>query len=257
MFLRYFYLHRRSLPRALEIIFWPVMELLVWGFLTVYLQRNVVPSLAQFLIYLIGAMIFWDILYRSQQGVSLSVMEELWTRNIINLLISPLRMWEWIAATFIYGMVKIAVIVMVLLVLASFLYSFDITVLGFYLIPFVANLLFFGWALGTFTAGILLRWGHAAEALIWGIPFVVQPVSAIFYPVNVLPAWLQPVAHILPSTYVFEGMRAVIRDGTFRKEMLLLCLALNVLFFLGGALFFAWMLAQGRRDGRLAKLGVE
>src|ERR1044072_1852762 len=104
--LRYFYLHKRSIPRTFEIFFWPVMELLVWGFVAVYIQQISGNTLAQLAAALINAMIFWDILYRSQQGVSISFVEDIWTQNIVNILISPLKIWEWILATFIYGMLK-------------------------------------------------------------------------------------------------------------------------------------------------------
>src|SRR3990167_3126770 len=89
MLLRYLYLHKRSLPRILEIIFWPVMELLVWGYVTVYFQTMVAGSFSKLIVFLINAMIFWDIVYRSQQAVSISIMEEIWNQNILNILVSP------------------------------------------------------------------------------------------------------------------------------------------------------------------------
>ncbi|MBI4411786.1 MAG: ABC transporter permease, partial [Deltaproteobacteria bacterium] len=204
MILRYLYLHKRSVSRTLEVIFWPVMELLVWGFLTLYIQSLAQTEVSKIIIFLINAMIFWDVLYRSQQGVSISIVEDIWTQNIVNLLVSPLKIWEWLTATFIYGAGKILMITAILAVIAFGLYHFNLVGMnGFYLIPLMANLLFFGWAMGVFTSGLLIRWGHAVEALIWGIPFLVQPISAIFYPLSVLPPPVQVVSRLLPSTYVF------------------------------------------------------
>lgn len=256
--LRYLYLHKRSLPRTFEIIFWPVMELLVWGFVSVYIRSFAKDDLAHIIAFLINALIFWDILYRSQQGVSISVIEDIWTQNIVNVLVSPLRLWEWVIATFIYGTLKTLTITFILSLIAVALYHFNLAdQLGFYFIPLAANLLLFGWALGIFASALIVRWGHAAEALIWGIPFLVQPISAIFYPLSTLPGWLQPVARALPSTYVFEGMRAVNAGGQMPWEYFWTSLALNALYFLASALFFQWMFHRARNTGRLGRLGMD
>ena len=258
MILRYLYLHKRSVSRTLEVIFWPVMELLVWGFLTLYIQSLAQTEVSKIIIFLINAMIFWDVLYRSQQGVSISIVEDIWTQNIVNLLVSPLKIWEWLAATFIYGAGKILMITAILAAIAFGLYRFNLVGMnGFYLIPLMANLLCFGWAMGVFTSGLLIRWGHAVEALIWGIPFLVQPLSAIFYPLSILPPSVQIVSRLLPSTYVFEGMRAVIRDGTMPYHYILIAFALNLVYFVLAGCFFHWMYKRSRETGRLGRLGMD
>lgn len=258
MFMRYLYLHKRSLPRTFEIIFWPVMELLVWGFVSVYIRSLSKNALSSMAVSLINAMIFWDILYRSQQGVSVSIVEDIWTQNIINLLVSPLRLWEWLTATFLYGLLKTTSIVVVLSVIAIALYHFSlIGALHFYLLPLVFNLLLFGWALGIFASALVIRWGHAAEALIWGIPFLIQPLSAIFYPVAALPGWLSPIAWSLPSTYVFEGMRSVIATGKMPVNYFVISLFLNLIYFVLAGLFFDGMYRLARQSGRLGRLGVD
>ena len=258
MILRYLYLHKRSMPRTFEVIFWPVMELFVWGFVSVYIQHVSHDSMAKVAQSLINAMIFWDILYRSQQGVSISFVEDIWTQNIVNLLISPLKIWEWVAAAALYGMLKTAVITLLLAVIAFFLYQFNlVSNLQLYLIPLIFNLLLFGWALGIFTSSLVIRWGHAAEALIWGVPFLIQPISAIFYPVSILPPWLQIVSKGLPSTYVFEGMRSVIQTGQMPVDYFFKSLALNVVYFILAIVFFRWMYIQARASGRLGRLGMD
>lgn len=258
MFMRYMYLHRRSMSRTLELVFWPVMELMVWGFLATYIHRFGEGEVARTIYYLVGALIFWDLLYRSQQGVSISFVEDIWTQNILNLFISPLRIWEWLTATFAYGFLKILVITVILSVLGYLLYDFHlIDSFGFYLIPFVAHLLFFGWALGIFTSGLLIRWGHAVEALIWGIPFLIQPLSAIYYPLDVLPPWLQAVAKCLPSTYVFEGMRSVMAGRDDYTPHMIKATLLNMTFFVAASLFFAAMYRRSQKSGRLGRLGMD
>lgn len=256
--LRYLYLHKRSLPRTFEIIFWPVMELLVWGFVSVYIQSISQDALSKIIVFLINAMIFWDILYRSQQGVSISIIEDIWTQNIVNVLVSPLKIWEWLFGTFIYSILKITAITAILSMIAAALYHFSlIERMGFYLIPLAASLLFFGWALGILASALVIRWGHAAEALIWGVPFLIQPVSAIFYPLSVLPKWLQIISRCLPSTYVFEGMRSVLATGRMPKEFFWTAFGLNAVYFVLASLFFKWMYESARKTGRLGRLGMD
>ncbi len=258
MILRYLFLHKRSLPRTFEIIFWPVMELFVWGFVSVYIQSVSGGTLSKIAMSLINAMIFWDILYRSQQGVSISFIEDIWTQNIVNLLISPLKIWEWIASAALYGMMKTCLITLILATISFFLYHFNLVGnLQLALIPLIFNLLLFGWALGIFTSSLVIRWGHAAEALIWGVPFLIQPLSAIFYPLSVLPPWLQVISKALPSTYVFEGMRAVIQTGHMPTSYFFIGLGLNLIYFVLAGLFFYWMYGQARSSGRLGRLGMD
>lgn len=251
---RYILIHFKSPARLLDLFFWPVMELFVWGFFTIYLKKNNLDSTGKLVVTLINALVFWDILYRSQQALSLAFMEELWTRNILNLLISPLRTKEWVLGAYLYGLLKTGIIVLILLVLATALYAFHFSTLGFYFIPLAFNLLLFGYGMGLLTTGLLLRWGHAAEALIWGVPFLIQPFSAIFYPVSVYPFWLKPIVLILPSTHVLEAMRTVIDTGVFPWTSFWTALGLNVLF----TLFFSWfclrMLERGRANGQLVRM---
>jgi ABC-2 type transport system permease protein len=253
---RYVALHFRSAARTMEIFFWPLMELLVWGFFTVYLQRQWggPRGLVAALLY---AMVFWDILYRAQQSVSLAFMEELWTRNILNLLISPLRTWEWVASAYLYGLIKTVIVAAFLMSAAAALYALDVTKLGVLFVPFFVNLLLMGWAVGLFTAGLLIRLGHAAEAIVWGVPFLIQPFSAVFYPLSVYPAWLKPFCMALPSTLVMEGLRSIVLDGgAFPWRYLIGAFAMNLVYLALAAAFYGWMLEEGRGSGRLIKLTV-
>lgn len=254
--LRYTYLYRRSVPRLIEMVFWPMMDLLVWGFVTAYLlELN--PETPGMVTFLLGAMIFWDILYRSQQGLALSFLEDLWSRNILNLFASPIRLREFLAATFLVGLFKVLVITTVLFATALGLYRFNLFDVGPSLVPFFINLLVMGWAVGMVTVAIILRFGIGAEALAWAIPFLLQPLAAVFYPVAVLPGWLQPVALSIPATHVFEGMRHVLQGGDFPLAMLLRASVLNVVYLAGSGCFFVFMFRSARNRGHLAKLGMQ
>jgi ABC-2 type transport system permease protein len=252
--LRYLYLYRRSAARLMGVLFWPVMDLLVWGFLTAYLERYAAPAAFTFLI---GAVIFWDVFYSAQQAITLSITEDIWARNILNLFVAPVRTWELLVATSLIGIIRATVSAATLAILARLFYGFPLFAIGLPLAPFYFSLLLFGWAMGMFTMALVLRFGQAAEALIWGIPFLIQPLSAVFYPVRVLPAWLQPIAHALPSTWVFEGMREAFSTGRVDMRTLILSVALNAIYLAFGAAFFAWMLGRVREKGYLARLGLD
>ncbi len=251
---RYVLIHLRNPARLLDLFFWPAMELLVWGFFTLYLRQESLDPAGKLMVVLINGVIFWDILYRSQQAMSLAFMEELWTRNVLNLLISPLRISEWVAGASLYGLMKTTIIVFLMLILAVTLYAFKASVLGFYFIPLAIQIVVFGYAMGLFTTGLLLRWGHAAEALIWGVPFIIQPFSAFFYPLSVYPAWLQPVCLIFPSTWVLEGMRGLANQGAFPWTNFAAASALNVLYIILCGLFCTAMLNRGRENGQIVRM---
>ena len=254
LLLRYLYLYRRSTARMMGILFWPVMDLLVWGFLTSYLERFAAPPAVAFLL---GAVIFWDIFYSAQQAITLSITEDIWARNILNIFVAPVRTWELLVATSLIGVFRATVSAGTLAILARLLYGFPLFAIGLPLIPFYFSLLLFGWAMGMFTMALVLRFGQAAEALIWGIPFLIQPLSAVFYPVYVLPPWVQGIARALPSTWVFEGMRDALATGRVGKGRSSLAVGLNVIYLAAGAAFFGWMLGRVREKGYLARLGME
>jgi len=254
LLLRNLYLYRRSLTRAMEIIFWPVMNLMVWGFLTHYLRAMALPIAID---YLLGAMILWDLLYRSQQSITLSLTEEFWVKNIMNIFIAPIRTPELVVAMGLMGLIKAVLTMTFLMVLAVTFYSFNLFDLGPALVPFFGNLILFGWGLGMFTMSLVLRYGHAAEALIWGVPFLIQPISAVFYPVEVLPTWLKLIAFMLPSTYVFEGMRSVLNTGLVDPFMLAVSFGMNLVYLAAGGAFFAWTLRLVRRKGYLSRTHID
>jgi len=214
LFMRHIYLYRRSLPRLMEVVYWPLLDLLVWGFITVYLAQFR-QNLPGFVTFFIGALILWDILFRSQQGISVSFLEDVWAKNLLNLFASPLSYVEYIFALMLVSVVKLITVATIMAVLAWIIYSFNIFLIGISLIPFILNLVVMGWAIGILTTALILRFGQEAEVLAWALGFLFMPVSAVFYPVSVLPLFLKTLAHIVPASYVFEGMRGVISSGVF------------------------------------------
>lgn len=254
LFMRHVYLYRRSLPRLMEIFYWPFLDLLLWGFISLYLMRFG-KALPNFVAFLLGALILWDILFRSQQGISVSFLEDVWARNLLNLFASPLKPEEYILGLMLVSSFKIVIAGVVLSGLAWVLYSFNIFLLGVSLIPFVLSLVIMGWAIGIITTSLILRFGQQAEVLAWGIAFLFQPVSAVFYPVSVLPSVLQAVARFIPASYVFEGMRAVIATGVFPHKELLWSFGLNAAYIIGAFFIFCRVLKTVKKKGLLARIG--
>jgi ABC-2 type transport system permease protein len=208
-------------------------------------------------VFLIGAMISWDIHYRGQQAVTISLMEEIWTRNIVNVLIAPIRLWEWIVATALYGTLKVGIVTIVLAVLANWLYAFELTRVGWTFAPLAGHLLLFGWAVGILTAGLLLRFGYAAEALIWGIPFLLQPFSCVFYPLETLPGWAQIIARCLPTAYIFEALRMTLQGQSVGWSVWWTIAGLNTLYVALGIGCFVRFFQGARASGHLARLGQD
>jgi ABC-2 type transport system permease protein len=255
--LRYLFLYTRHPVRFIELLFWPLVDLLVWGFLTVYLQRAGAGGIPSGITFLIGGMILWDVLFRSQQGVAISFLEDVWTRNLLNVFVAPVRTVEYVAATCTVGILRVAVTLVVLAVVAALAYQFQLASLGLALLPFLANLTLFGWFLGMVSTGLIMRWGQAAESLAWAVPFFIQPLAAVFYPVAVLPGWLQPLALALPCTHVFEGMRAVLAGGGMPWTSLGMALVLNLAWGGAAAWFYAANLVHVRKSGLLVKVATQ
>jgi len=253
---RHLYLYRRSLPRMMEIFFWPLLDLLLWGFITLYL-RNFSSSLPRAVLFFLGALILWDILYRAQQGISVSFLEEVWSRNLPNLFVSPLRPGEFLLALMSISIVKLLAAAAITSILAWYFYSFNIFLLGASLLPFVLNLTLMGWTMGIVTIAVILRFGQEAEVMAWGLAFLVQPISAVFYPISVLPRWLQYLARTIPSSYVFEGMREILQNGGVPWISLFAATALNGAYLLLAVLFFYRNLRIVRVKGLLMRSGTE
>ena len=236
LIVRHLYLYRRSVPRLMEIFYWPFLDLVVWGFITVYLTRfqGQLPGVVTFFL---GALILWDVLFRAQQGITISFLEEIWSRNLMNLFASPLKPSEFLAATMAMSVFKVAAVSLVMVGAAWLFYSYNVFIIGVALVPFVLNLILAGWIIGVLTTSLIMRFGQEAEVLAWGMVFLFQPISCVFYPLEVLPKWLQAVAWANPAAHVFEGMRGVLNGGALPVQHLAWALGLNLLYLV---LMIAW-----------------
>src|ERR1700757_181105 len=250
MILRYWYLLLSSWPRLLELTYWPVLQVITWGFLQTYIAQNA-NFFARAGGTLIGAVILWDILFRGQLGFSISFLEEMWARNLGNLMMSPLKPIEFLLALMAMSLIRLAIGVIPMALLALFLFHFNFFGLGLPLIAFFCNLIFTSWAVGIFVSGLVLRNGLGAEGIVWTLMVALMPLGCVYYPARVLPPWLQHVSWSLPPTYVFEGMRTLLIEGTFRTDLMLTALSLNAALLVASFAAFLALLRSAKRLGSL------
>jgi len=250
MILRYWYLLQSSWPRLLELIYWPALQIITWGFLQNYISQNA-GFFAQAGGTLIGAVILWDILFRGQLGFSISFLEEMWARNLGNLMMSPLKPIEFLIALMAMSLIRLAIGIIPMTLLAMMFFDFNLLGFGLPLIAFFCNLIFTSWSLGIFVSGLVLRNGLGAESIVWTLMFGVMPLACVYYPVSVLPHWLQYIAWALPPTYVFEGMRALLIDHVFRADLMVWSLGINAVLFAASFAIFLALLRSAKHHGSL------
>lgn len=252
---RHLALYRRSWPRVLELMYWPVLQMVVWGFVTAYTIRLAADPAVFAAGVLIGGVLLWEITLRSQMGFAISFLEEVWSRNLGHLFVSPLRPRELVAGLAAMSLLRTLAGVGPALLLAWALYGFGVWNLGPVLVLYLAALMAMGWAVALAVTALILRHGAGAEALAWGVMFGIAPFAAVFYPVSVLPAWLQPVALAIPAAHVFEGMRAVLLEGRIAWDHLAWAFALDAVWLAVAAWIFLAQFHAARVRGALLNIG--
>jgi ABC-2 type transport system permease protein len=252
---RHAYVLLRSPHRLFDVTVWPIVDTVLFGSLGVFFARQGGPSSAgqAGVAYLLSGIVLWHVVYQAQIAVSTGFMEETWSRNLLSLMVTPLRELELVAGIALFGLAKLVMGVGVVALAAYALYTFDVTGLGLGLVPVMAVLLANGWAIALLVIGLMLRFGNGAEALAWGIMFLVMPLGGVFYPVEALPAFIRPISMLLPTTHAFAAGRELIDGGPMPWGELTLA-AVGTLAAVAGALaFVAWMLRVFRRRGYVTR----
>ncbi len=249
---RHMYNFKHSYDRATDVFYWPLMDILLWGFASVYLANQSSDTPLVLLIILSGLMLNM-VMWRAQYDITVNLLEEMWAKNMINMFASPLRLREWIVAVIILGTIKMCMTLSMSVILALIIYKTNLFDLGFYLIPFFASLLMTGWGIGLFISGIIVYFGTKIQTLAWSGISVITPFSGVFYPISVLPDWAQKVSAFLPTSYIFEGMRAVVTTHSLPLDMLAKSIILNIILIAIGLCFFIFMFGKSCEKG-LARL---
>jgi ABC-2 type transport system permease protein len=250
---RHAYVMVRSPHRLFDVSLWPLVDVLLFGSLAAFVASGNATPAAQASGYLLAGIVLWHVIYQSQIAMSTGLLEETWTRNLLNLMVTPLREVEYLAGVALFGMVKLFIGVGVMVLGALVFFSFDTWSLGYGLIPIVAVLLVVGWAISLFVMGLVLRFGTGAEALAWGVMFVLLPLSGVFYPTEALPTLLQPVALALPTTHAFTALRSLVdHHGTDWSQLAIAAVGVAVMLALSMA-FLVAMLRTFRQRGYITR----
>lgn len=210
---RHAYVLVRSPHRLFDVTLWPLVDVLLFGSLAAFVSSSSDASgAARASAYLLAGIVLWHVIYQSQIAMSTGFLEETWTRNLLNMMVTPVREVEYVGGVALFGMVKLVMGVGVMVIGALVFFSFNTAALGLGLVPIGAVLLVVGWAISLLVIGLVLRMGTGAEALAWGVMFVLLPLSGVFYPIDALPTVLQPIAQLLPTTHAFAALRSIV-DG--------------------------------------------
>jgi ABC-2 type transport system permease protein len=249
---RHVYESRRNFDRVVDMIWWPVLDIVMWGFFTVYLSHSnrLQPNTVS---CLLGGIILWGTFYSFQRDMAIGFIDELWCRNLINLFSTPLTLAEYMAGLLTVCMMKVMVGLIAASAIAFAAYSFDIVPWLPKFIPYMANLLLFALALGIAITGLIFRYTTKIQALAWGFAGLLMPVSCVMYPMSSLPRWLQGIAWAMPTAHSFEGMRQVLDGKGFSPLHFWWGVGLNVVYFAVAIVFFGWIYEKARNRGLLVK----
>ncbi len=250
MTLRHFFVFRKNLDHLTGVFYWPAINLLLWGITSSYFESQL-KGKTGIVIAVVSGIIFWMIAERGNQDITFSVLQELWDRNLISIFATPLTFAEWVASFFVLTFIKTLCGFFFAILLALLLYHLNIFLFGFLLIPFGILLMITGWSIGCAIAALILRYGTKVQALAWTVPAIIAPFSAIYYPLSILPPWAQAVSRILPTSYLFEGMRQVIHDGTFDARLFFMSAALNIAYIILAILLLRSSFHKALRKGLL------
>jgi ABC-2 type transport system permease protein len=254
--LRQLYLLRGSPVRIFGMVVWVTIDIVLWGFITRYLDK-VGGSGVNFVPTLLGAVLLWDFCERIMQGLSTAFLEDVWSRNFLNLFSSPLSIAEYITGLVFTSVLTSCLGLAAMLVMATAVFHLQVFSLGLPLAAFVLVLFVFGITLGIVATAAVLRFGPSAEWLLWPLPALLAPFAAVFYPLAILPRWMQDVARLLPPSYVFEGMRGLLGGRPFPGISLLQGGSVAVLELLAAAYLYARVYRRAVRTGLLARYSAE
>ncbi|MEU0126641.1 ABC transporter permease [Streptomyces sp. NPDC006289] len=223
---RHWLVLKRSPHRFFDVLVWPLVDTLLYGSIGLFAAQaaeaagGTPDATATVTVYLLSGTVLWHLVHQTQISLATGFLEETWSRNILGLLATPMRDWEYLAGVGLFALVRTAASTLAVAVLAFAAYAFDVTTLGLGLVPVAALLLACGWSVALLVVGLVLRYGSGAEALVWGALSVVMPLSGVFYPVSTLPAALRPIAEVLPTTHVFAvGRELAAGEGIPWKEL--------------------------------------
>ena len=247
IFLRYFYVLLKGPQQLSDLFYWPLIDILLWGLTSFWVASQNVE--ANFPLLLMTGLILWQITWRGSVDISVSLVQEFWHRNLVNLFSSPLKLSEWGIGVALFSLCKFCITVTFGYLVVYGFYGLNVLSVGWFFVPFAAILLLFGWTLGLLSSSVIIYWGHQLEALAWMVGYLFAPFSAVFYPVAILPSWAQYISWCLPSTYIFEGMRQILRGQDFPVSYFWISGSLALIYFFLAVCLFHFSFERSRLKG--------
>lgn len=244
---RFLHVAKRDLHRLLDLVYWPIQDILLWGFTGFWLQHKSTTSNVGLL--LLSCLVYYIFFVQIHKEVPWNLLDEFWSFNFSNLVSTPLEIGEWLIAVMITGVVKATIVMFICSFVVWMVYSLNIFSIGFILIPLLLSLMIFGWALGFFTSSCLIYYGQKIQILTWIMGWIFAPFVGVFYPVSVLPRWTQMIAHALPPTYVFKTIRSIILEHTFSWTQIILAIMLSIVYFICTLMLFLYAFRASKHYG--------
>lgn len=249
---RYTMLLRHDFGKVADTFYWPLIDIFSWGFMTIYISQTQLPQ-SNIAKVLLSAIILWTLVYTVARDVAISFLDDMWDRNVINLYCSPLKPTEFLVSSLLIAVFRVVLTTTVLVTVAYLFYSFNIFMLGIYFFIFFLILVVFSYAIGVFATSLIMRFGPGVEIFAWSVPAILSPISAVFYPLSILPPSIQTIAYFFPTSYIFEGMRTVLVGGIFNWQYLLIASILDIIYLLGAYILFFKVFNDVRKNGLIAR----
>ena len=254
LFLRHFYLIKGSIPRILDLIYWPSIQIILWGFIskffTIYSDyyNNTVGII-------LTCAILYDFLFRSSISFNMLFLEEIWSRNFTNLFITPLKLNEIIISLIFTALIRTLIGLVPAIILTSPLFGVSILKLGFPLLLLFLSLYIFGITLGLLVSSGLLRFGPSFENIAWSSLFLLAPLGCIYYPIEILPELFQFIAKCLPLVYIFDETRNILINEMINYNNLIYAYILNLFYLIISIVMFYISYSQAKKKGTLINMG--
>ena len=254
LFLRHFFLITRSFPRILDLIYWPTIQITLWGFIS-----NFFASHSTYYNNAVGVIltcaILYDFLFRTSIGFNMLFLEEIWSRNFTNLFIAPIKIGEIIVSLVLTALIRALIGLVPAVLLTSPLFGISLFDLGIYLFFLFLNLYIFGITLGILVSSGLLRFGPSFENIAWSTMFLIAPFGCIYYPIEILPIFFQKIAYALPLVYVFEEARNILINSSVDYQNIMSAFYLNGIYLAISIFLFYYSFAKARKKGTLINIG--
>tara|TARA_B100000282_G_scaffold106454_1_gene75560 strand:+ start:42 stop:833 length:792 start_codon:yes stop_codon:yes gene_type:complete len=252
--LRHIYLIKGSFPRILDLIYWPTIQIFLWGFISKFFTLS--SSYFENTVGIIlSAAILYDFLFRSSISYNMMFLEEIWSRNFTNLFIAPIKLSEIITALTFTAIFRTLIGLIPAALIAIPLFSVSIFKIGAPLIFLLITLYIFGVTLGLLVTAGLVRFGPSFENIAWASLFFLAPLGCIYYPIEILPEWLQVIAKLLPLVHIFEEMRNILIHDIINYSQILKAIFISFLYFLIGILIFYLSYNGAKNRGTLINMG--